>query len=59
MIVIAIAVVFMTLVGGVGGNIYVAYFGTAVLIIVSVVFMTDVFYDPLGRSDQRLGSVSE
>ena len=59
LVVLAFAVVFQAVVGGVGGSIYVAYFGTAIITTVAVVFMADVFYDPLDRDEQKLGDVNK
>ncbi len=54
---VAIVIAVFAVIGGVGGSIYVSYFGTAVLMIIAVVFLADAFYDPLDRDEQRLGDI--
>ena len=54
----AIVVGVTAVVGGVGGGIYVAYFSCALLLAIVLYYLTDVYYDPLDRSDNPFGSVS-
>ena len=56
-IVLAIVVGLFTVVGGIGGAIYVAYFSCAIIMSIVMVYFADVFYDPLNRSDNMYGSI--
>ena len=58
-ILIAIVVGFYTVVGGVGGAIYVAYFAGALAFTIMLVFFADVFYDPINRLGNRFGSADK
>ena len=55
-IVIAIVIAFFTVVGGVGGYIYVAYFTCALIMSIVLVYLTDMYQDPLAREDNEWGS---
>ncbi|ELT93697.1 hypothetical protein CAPTEDRAFT_226021 [Capitella teleta] len=55
-VILAIAVGLFTVVGGLGGAIYVSFFATAIIMIVALVFFADAFFDPLSRKEQLYGS---
>ena len=59
-ILLVVVVVFYTLVGGVGGSMYVAYFMTSLVLAVTLVMVSEVFWDPLGMRgvNDDLGSIS-
>ena len=57
-VILTIVIGIMTVVGGVGGGIYVAYFSCALLLVIMLYYLTDVYYDPLDRSDNEFGSVN-
>ena len=57
-IVVAIVIGIFTVVGGVGGAIYVAYFSCLIVMCVVMVYMTYVFWDPLDDADNLLGNMS-
>ena len=48
-----------TVVGGIGGSIYVAYFSCALIMSIVMVYFADVFYDPLNRIGNEYGSANK
>ena len=48
-ILLAVAVVFFTVVGGVGGGVYVAYFACTLVTTITMYFLVDVYWDPFDR----------
>ena len=57
-IVLAIVIGFFTVVGGVGGSIYVAYFSCALILSIVLVYFVDIFYNPLDRANNDFGSAA-
>ena len=51
----AVVVGFFTVVGGLGGTIYVSFFGAALIVVLFLVYFLDIFFDPLNRDGQLYG----
>lgn len=58
-LVLAIVVGLFTVVGGIGGSIYVAYFSCAIMMSIVMVYFAEVFYNPLNHTDNKYGSANK
>ena len=56
-IILAIVVGLFTVIGGVGGGMYVAYFTCVFMSGTALFFLSDVYFNPLDRDDNPLGSI--
>ena len=55
-VLLTVAVGFSVCISGVGGALYVSYFGCVFMLVATMVYFSDVFFDTLGREDNVLGS---